>query len=72
MLIARCDKCNNKLDGVDGRSVYSLSIKASLVVDNEYEHLCEDCMDEINIDDEVLTIKQRKHDVWIDVVENET
>lgn len=59
MNLARCDDCCAKLDGVDGHSVYVLIDEARELLNDEYEHLCEDCMDNINIDKEKLFINAK-------------
>ena len=77
MDLARCDDCCKKLDGIDGHSVYILTdmaieflnSKSRELLDGEYEHLCEDCMDDINLDEEKLCINEDNH---IDIIKEKS
>jgi len=68
MNINRCDKCCDKLHGINGDEVYELSRDAKKFLKREYEHLCEECMDEINMDDEKLFVSQEAFTATIDLI----
>ncbi len=67
MDMSRCDECCAKLDGVNGDTVYVLSCEAMDLFNNDYEHLCEECMDNLNSDEEVLFLKKEKYQTIIDM-----
>jgi len=54
MELYRCDMCCAVLDGIDDGKVYELTDTAEALFD--YQHLCEECMNGINSDGELLLI----------------
>jgi len=67
MNLARCDECCAKLNGINGDTVYPITNKATWLFNEGYEHLCEDCMDDKNIDEEKLFINK---DGQIDLIKD--
>ena len=69
MNLERCDKCCDVLGGIDDGEVFGLSQEAQKETGFSYEHLCEDCFNDVNSD--CITLVLHKKDYGYALIKTE-